>query len=358
MKKLTAVSLFLVLAASISYMIISNKPISSKRETIWVCPRDEEIRYIQTAEKPEKLYVTTVKGESQIIRAVYGPDKAEVLLTIPGKTSPWNHPIQGYDPNEFLISSSYKKSHRRYIHNFATGKDTDIKSVKGIYLLDAYRPFSPDGKWLALNGHTSDIKTGFKIYIINRQSGSITPLSGIDTNHSHHITWTRKGLMTFYGDSGILYKGDENGVKPIKKVGRSTMGFVTPDGNDLITLEWIANHGILLKSYNLENNRSRVIYKGYSKPSKEELDALSIATWFNSQYSQYSDEMTVSMNWPPVKPVYIGKNRRGKEIPLQSKSDLLYSRYGVAIWKPGIVAYAKGENIKKHPNVILSVKMD
>ncbi|MHB1000667.1 MAG: hypothetical protein ACYC27_15610 [Armatimonadota bacterium] len=352
MKKLISVSLFLIVAASIAFIKLSDK-----REIIWVCPKGETISYIQTAEKPGKLYVETEKGHSRVFRAVYGPDNVEVLLTIPGKGYALIHPIQGYNPDEFLIYSFDGKSDKQYIHNIKTGKDTDIKRIKGISLSGMKQSISLDGKWLVKGGYTKDKKVPYIVNIIDRQSGSFTPLRGIDTSHSNELTWTPRGLMVFNNESGTLYKGDENGVKPIKQVGRSPLGFVTPDGDELIALKLIENHGISLKSYNLNNNKSHVIYKGYSRPSKKELDALCLDTWFNSQYSMYSDEMTVSMNWPPGRPVYIGKNRRGKEIPIRSKNDLLKSYYGVAIWKPGIVAYAKGP-YKKRPNVILSVKMN
>lgn len=350
MKKLIAVLVFLILAVSISYIIISNK-----RETIWVCPKGETIRYIQTSEKPGKLYVETEKGNSRVFRAVYGPDKAEVLFTIPGKASPLIHPNQGYDPGDFLISSHNGKTRRLYIHNISTRKDTHIKIDKDISLYGLNQPFSPDGKWLAFNYHTGGNNNRYRVNIINRQSGSITPLRGINTIYSNELTWTRKGLMVFNNESGTLYKGDENGVKPVKKTGFSYLGFVTPDGDDLITLSHIGNNGMELKRHDLANNKSFVIYRKFVKLDK--YDVYSMIYWHNLQYSSYSDEMTVSMNWPPVRPVYIGKNRKGKEIPVYDRKRSSLSLYGVAIWKPGIVAYAKGP-YKKRPDVILSVKMD
>ncbi|MHB1000668.1 MAG: hypothetical protein ACYC27_15615 [Armatimonadota bacterium] len=350
MKKLIAVLVFLIVVASIAFL---KSP--SKGDTIWVCPKDETISYIMTAEKPGKLYVETEKGNSRILRAVYGLDKADILLTIPGSTYALNHPVQGYDPDNFLIGSSNGKSSRLYIHNIKTGKDIDIKDYKGVHMPGLYQPFSPDGKWLAFGYHIGGNDGRYRVNIINRQSGSITPLRGIDTVYSNVLTWTHKGLMVFNSESGTLYKGDENGVKPVKKTGFSYLGFVTPDGDDLITLSHIGNNGMELKRHDLANNKSFVIYKKFAKLDKDEV--YSMIYWHNLQYSAFSDEMTVSMNWPPVRPVYIGKDRKGKEIPVYDRKRSSLSLYGVAIWKPGVIAYMEDKNGRR-PDVIRSVKMN
>lgn len=337
--------LFVILIAILTiYLIFTNIP--SRHGIIWKCPKGEEISHIRTSDEPGKLFVVTEKGGSWILRAVYGPDKADVLLTVPGKVPKWNHIIQGYDPDEFLISSS-TDNRGLYIRNLRTGSDTEIRGVKCVISPTMFQPFSPDGKWIALNTVTSVKGAYFGISIVNRKSGRVTPLGGIDASHSNYISWTRNGLMIFNDESGILYKGDESGVKPIKRAGQSRLGYVTPDGNELITL----SDGVTLTGYDLRSSDFKVIYAKKIKHDKDERCLMFI--WLALEHSPFSNEMIISMNYPPVEPIYVGQDRVCREIPI-GPSKRLWDQ--VSIWKPGTIAYVE-DNGKKHPNVILSVKM-
>jgi len=48
---------------------------------LWICPINEQIIFIKTADTSSKLFVITQKGDSWILRALHGPDKVETLAT-------------------------------------------------------------------------------------------------------------------------------------------------------------------------------------------------------------------------------------------------------------------------------------
>ena len=350
MKKLIVI----VISIAVVFLILS-KLYSSNREVIWTCPKGEEISYIKTAEEPGKLFVVTQKGDSWILRAVYGPDRAEVITSGLGNTLPWKNMIQGYESDEFLLASSSRETRRLYIHNSRTRKETDIKGVKNVYFEELHQPFSPDGKWLALNCFTLDKGGHPGVNIVNRQSGKVALLPGIDSMNSNYITWTLNGLFVFNTEKGLLYRGNKKGVKPIRREQQSRLGYVTPDGNELMTIRYVKNNGILLNDYNIKNNDSKTIYAKYPKLTAEEMNSMVI--WQAIQFSPYSNEMTVYMNWLPIRPIYVDKNRVCKEIPIGRSGRLWYLIHGVAIWKPGVVAYVEDSGKGKRPVTILSVKM-
>ncbi|MHB1457328.1 MAG: hypothetical protein ACYC0V_10475 [Armatimonadota bacterium] len=327
---------------------------SSNGSIIWRCPADEKIRSIRTSDTPGKLFVTTEKDGNWVFREVYDSGKSKILITGTGKVSPFSHFVPRYDYSEYLMYG-YKQINRLFIFDTSTGKKQSL-GVKGDYS-GFHQPLSPDGKFIALIKRVYDKKQyKQKIIIHNRKSGSIHELNGVDNTHFNYLTWTHNGLFLFNSESGIFYKGDENGVKPILKAGFSHLGFVTPDGSELVLLKHDINETVILEIYDLQNKyKINGIFRKSVVLKPEEKGCLMFIV--NSiQYSQFSDEMVFATNWPPLGPVYISKNRKCKEVSSLARDKGFVASIGAAIWKPGEIAYVTSQKGKKY--VIYSRKMN
>jgi hypothetical protein len=170
------------------------------------------------------------------------------------------------------------------------------------------------------------------------------------------ISWTTKGLMIFDRENGNLYRGNEKSLKFFKAIEKYHRNYITPDGDELLMISELPDYGISLILYNLIGNDSRVIYTKYAKLTKQEM-AIDTIIIQSIQYSTFSNELTVFANWPPIRPIYVDENRVCKEIPIGRSGRLWYIIHGVAIWKPGVVAYVEDNGKGKRPVTILSMKM-
>jgi len=231
--------------------------------------------------------------------------------------------------------------------NTAKAKGSEIRNVTLASTIYLCQPYSPDGKWLAVIGHDKSKKNP-NILIINKPTGDTHLLTGIAVQYPMAITWTNKNeLKVLVCHEGRLYSGDETTVSVSKTFEPASKGFVTPDGNELLTARRFSKEDVLVKYYNLKNQKSREIFRG----------KLGDGQLLSFQYASYCNEATFSTYaYKDPNSIFIDAKRDCRIIRIGNDPSI-DALCGVAIWKPGMIAMVKKDYKGGKPDRVIIREM-
>jgi hypothetical protein len=305
---------------------------------LWTCPINEKIAYIRTGSRPGDLFVLTKKGSVEnsqwTLRLLGENGKAKIVAAGSGLTSPVNAIALSQDGCCCLIGwhhADCTDGFQATYCNLITGQQRDIKGFSSILCRAATEPFSPDGKWLIFQASKGGYAESRRLYFMNIVTGAVKPIPNLPMG-AISATWTKDDeLAVFFSKTGAFYRG--------KLERLSLCGKFRPSWHARIALDGFTIN-MMTKEHQLLRVNTRAKIERILRVPGVELSRYREPLEF--QCAEYSGEMTLNLMSIAVDPVavYIAKDGKCRNVVLDKSSSSMIS-CGLAIWKPGEVAYVE-----------------